>query len=297
MSERVKERAVTAPSIDGHCHAWERWPYDAAARDSLVRGDGETLGNLMDEHGVSRAVVVSAGIGQANTRTDNSKNNAYVARLVAGNDRFSQLVDFDSFWQKTHHTVGAPDRLRALLDAYSPIGASHYVKGDDDGWFESKEGDQTLELLSDAQMLFSVHLGPEWFGALEAIARRHEGLRFLIHHQAMLSPGRADAAAELKRFRDLATLPNIYVKASGFHYLSQQPWNYPHTDTHGVFRSIVDSYGPQRLVWGSDFPAGGRYITYKQSIELIRTQFADLGDAALADIYGGTMFRLLNGES
>ncbi len=71
--------------LDGHCHAWPRWPYQPPVPDPESRGAVEQLLWEMDQNGVSQAVLICAGI------TDNADNNDYVAAAVAR--RWSQSQD------------------------------------------------------------------------------------------------------------------------------------------------------------------------------------------------------------
>ncbi len=44
----------------------------------------------------------------------------------------------------------------------------------------------------------------------------------------------------------------VYVKASAFFRVSQQPWPYP--DACRALRLLVDTFGADRVMWGSDCP-------------------------------------------
>jgi predicted TIM-barrel fold metal-dependent hydrolase len=66
----------------------------------------------------------------------------------------------------------------------------------------------------------------------------------------------------------MAEHPNVYVKVSNMNRMSQLP--YLHRDTHDMVWRIYDAFGPERLMWGTDFPhvlAAGGYV---RSLELVR---------------------------
>jgi hypothetical protein len=50
----------------------------------------------------------------------------------------------------------------------------------------------------------------------------------------------------------LLLAPQVYVKASAWFRVSGQP--YPYADVATGLRRLVDVFGPQRVMWGSDFP-------------------------------------------
>jgi predicted TIM-barrel fold metal-dependent hydrolase len=60
-----------------------------------------------------------------------------------------------------------------------------------------------------------------------------------------------------------------------------------------VFRAIYDAYGPDRLMWGSDYPVVHRFMTYPQSLEIVRSLCRFIPGHEMPAILGGTLERLL----
>jgi L-fuconolactonase len=87
-----------------------------------------------------------------------------------------------------------------------------------------------------------------------AIAERHPGLTVIVDHLGMPQPPLAvpedPRFSSLPALLALARFPNVAVKVSGVPTLSREP--YPFADLWPHLRQIVDAYGPQRLMWGSD---------------------------------------------
>lgn len=274
--------------IDSHCHAWQRWPYDAAARDSAIRADDTALLQGMERYSVDHAIVVSAGIGRTDPRTDNRDNNAVVARWVRENPlRLSQLADIDSFWSDSYHTPGVVERVRDIVDRYHPIGLTHYLAERDDGWLTSR-GAHALAIEAESQgLILSISAPPAWHASLFELASAHPQLKFAVHHFGLLHVQSPNHSAELDRFcAGLESTPNMYVKASGLHYLVERSWNYPFAEAHHVVTRVTKSTGPERLLWGSDFPAAGRYIMHEQAVELFRTTIPGPSTEEVALMYG-----------
>jgi predicted TIM-barrel fold metal-dependent hydrolase len=48
----------------------------------------------------------------------------------------------------------------------------------------------------------------------------------------------------------LAKYPNVAIKATGAPSYSSEP--YPYRNIHGYLREIYDSFGPERMFWGTD---------------------------------------------
>jgi predicted TIM-barrel fold metal-dependent hydrolase len=92
---------------------------------------------------------------------------------------------------------------------------------------------------------------PGAVGLIEGVAERHPRLRFTIDHLALFHGKDAEAFAGLPDVLRLARLPNVAVKASALPcYSSEQ---YPFPGLHGYIRQVVDTFGPHRTFWGTDW--------------------------------------------
>ncbi|MFZ0218096.1 MAG: amidohydrolase family protein, partial [Candidatus Dormiibacterota bacterium] len=219
--------------IDAHCHAWRYWPYQPPVPDPEQRGRVEQLLWEMDQVGVDRALLVSAGIDH------NPENNQYVADGVAAHpDRLDQVADVDSSWTPTHHTAGAAARLQAIADRWPIKGLTHYVHDTNDGWFRSGEGLAFFEVAAQRGLLVSLSASPAWQDDIREIARRHPSMPILCHHLAGVDPTEGPPFAGLREVLRSAALPNILVKVSGYYYRSHSAWDFPFSDSLRIVRIL-----------------------------------------------------------
>jgi predicted TIM-barrel fold metal-dependent hydrolase len=83
------------------------------------------------------------------------------------------------------------------------------------------------------------------------IAARHPGLRLLVDHLGLPLRVQDDAAfANLPQLLALAKHPNVAVKATAVPSTSSAP--YPYRNIHTYLRQVYDTFGPERMFWGSD---------------------------------------------
>lgn len=271
--------------IDSHTHAWKIWPYQPTVPDPESRGRVEQLLWEMDRFGVNKAVLICANVHL------NPDDNDYVAECVARYpDRLIQFADVDSMWTPTYHAPGAAERLRAAAERYALKGFTHYVKEDTE-WFASEEGLRFFAVAEEYGLIASLALPPSWQPALRDLARRYPKVTFLLHHMAYLHVGDGEG---LRQVLESADLPNIYIKQSGFHYVSAIPWDYPCADAHPISRALYEAYGPTRLCWGSDYPVVRFSMTYQHALEAFRTHCTYVPASEHPLILGGNMERLLN---
>jgi L-fuconolactonase len=95
---------------------------------------------------------------------------------------------------------------------------------------------------------------PKHLPALQRLAARHPALSIVIDHAA--KPLADDLSGWIAGVRAIAACPNVACKLSG---LVTEPGLTPHVDE--VAATLLDAFGIERLIWGSDWPvltlAGG----------------------------------------
>jgi predicted TIM-barrel fold metal-dependent hydrolase len=275
--------------IDSHCHAWAHWPYLPPVPDPQNHGAVEQLIHQMDTNGVDRATIVCAQIFQ------NFDNNDYVASaLKRYPDRLEQFADVDSMWSDTYHTPGAAKRLEQAAARWPMKAFTHYVAGEDDAsWFNSPDGIDFLGVAEQIGLIASISMAPHHQKELRKAAERHPNLNFLCHHMSGLRAHGEGAEANVANVIESSDLPNVYLKLSGFHYLTDTTWNFPYSDTRWVYEKCYESFGTN-MVWGSDFPVVNKSMTHLQAIEAFRTHCDFVSGPDKEAILGGTLDGLLS---
>ncbi|WP_026556738.1 amidohydrolase family protein [Arthrobacter sp. 35W] len=274
--------------IDAHTHVWPRWPYDPPVPDDATRGSYGQLLATMDAAGVDKAIVVNARI------THSADNNHYGAQAVAQHpDRFEHFVDFDGRWSPEYHAPGSTQRLRRLIETFRPAGVSHYLAPENDGWLLSKAGAEFFAAAGGAGLIVNFACSPLWHEDLRKAAREFPEATIMVNHLAGMTlwPGGVRDAARLVVSDE--DLPNLLVKISGFHYGTPRPWAYPHPEALEVSKMLYESLGPDRLVWGSDWPSLLPHMSYRQSLEIVREEASFLSAEDLPKILGGNLHRAL----
>lgn len=125
---------------------------------------------------------------------------------------------------------------------------------------------------------------------VEALARRHPKLRVVIDHCLNLKAG-PELEPTLKDMVALAKLPNLHAKLTFIPTGSAEP--FPCRDLHDACRTIIQAFGPDRCVWGSDFPCElwCPKVTYGQHLKIF-TQELGLDQPTQKAILGATAQRL-----
>ena len=86
--------------------------------------------------------------------------------------------------------------------------------------------------------------------------------------------------------------PNAYVHFSGQYAFSHEP--YPHHDMAPVAQRLHKIFGPERMLWASDFPWILEVPGYEEQLNLVDIMLPDLSEKELNLIKGGNAEILFN---
>jgi len=93
---------------------------------------------------------------------------------------------------------------------------------------------------------------PQQLPMLAALAERFPDVDFIVEHMAFFEEQIDPAAPPWTNFETLAEHDNAYVKVSSIPRASDESW--PYADVEPYVRSLVEWFGPERLLLGSDYP-------------------------------------------
>ena len=101
---------------------------------------------------------------------------------------------------------------------------------------------------------------------LARFAEAHAEARLVISHLGVLRGVNADDLPAHDPIGALAHRPNVYVQVSGMHAFADPPYHC----LVPLIERLVDSIGPARLLYGSNFPAMPDESVYGLELDLLR---------------------------
>jgi L-fuconolactonase len=118
----------------------------------------------------------------------------------------------------------------------------------------------------------------------------HRELRVVLDHCLSLKAG-PDFDATVSKVVELARHPNLHAKLTFMPTGSAE--EYPFRDMHDACKRFIEAFGPERCVWGSDFPVElwCPRVTYGRHLRIFRDHLG-LAPSDLASVLGGTAERL-----
>jgi predicted TIM-barrel fold metal-dependent hydrolase len=272
------------PIIDSQVHSYER-NHPGRPWHGVLAGPAEVTGEQMvakmDEAGVDGAILVSAfTMYRYDASYALSVHRAYPNRfaLVKPVDPANPTVeDVVSEWKRTPGAVAC----RMLL-----VRSGLATDAADPGL------NRVLATAGKMSLPVNLHIA----GRLEqgtALIRRHPDTQIIVDHVGLVQPHEppvpAEPWAELPQVLALAKLPNVAIKISGACTLSREP--YPYDDIWDPICRVIDAFGLDRCMWGTDWTRAVNFLTFKQGVDAFRdTQRISASDKV--KLMGGTVTKI-----
>lgn len=244
--------------LDTHHHFWkfneEEFPWisegmSVLRRDCLV----PELENDLDLCGVDQVISVQARCSEEENQflLDQAKNSDDLVAAIVG---WAPLTS---------------DTLRLFLDQYihEPLikGFREIIQGTPDEQFlDNPDFDHGIRELTHRDYAYDLLISHDQLPAAIAFADKHPNQRMVLNHCGK-PPIQANEFPKTwaRNIRELARRPHVYCKLSGLTTEIQDQEKSWQTDLiRPYFNTILNAFGPQRLMFGSDWPVSMLNTTY-----------------------------------
>jgi L-fuconolactonase len=274
-------------NIDAHQHFWTvaRSDYGWLTPDTgvLYRDYGpDELGPHLQRHAITATVLVQAAQTEAETifLLDVARRTPFVAGVVG-------WVDFTA--------SDAPDAVARLARDPLLLGLRPMVQDiADDDWLLRGDLKPALDAMVELGLVFDALIHPRHLSRLAAFLDRYPDLPVVLDHAAkpiirgrVLDPWRADIAAVAARPRTLCKISGLVTEAA-------EQWG--ESDLLPYVEHVRQAFGPDRLMWGSDWPVVERAGGYEAWRRAAETLFADSSSAESDAVFGGNAARFYLGR-
>jgi len=263
--------------VDAHHHLWDisrgyRWLEDLPAINrSFTTTD---LRETLAANGIDRTILVEAG------RCDPAEATEFLA-LAQETPEIAGVVGWCD--------LAAPDLpSHPLL-----VGARSQIQAETDSHYLSRPDVRSgLQTIANRNLTFDLVVRVDQLRACAAAAAATPSLTFVLDHLG--KPSIRDGAAGLAAWRaavtPLSELPNVYAKLSGL--VTEAYWNsWRPADLFPFIDTALDLFGPQRLMYGSDWPVCLLAASYERVLAALSDNLAMLSAAERDEIFSGTAIR------
>ena len=268
--------------IDSHLHIWrghQDYPQPdvttvSPASDVTV----ELLRQYMEEYSVDRAVLVQPLFpGEDNSYVADSARDdpSHFASVCVVDPRRDDAADQLSYWVRERGCRGL--RLRPKVPA-------------EEACFGTPSTFKLWEQMVHLNVTASLLCGTEHLLQIGEIATRFPSARIVLDHLAHPDLSQGVQTSEFEQLLHLSRHPRVYVKTSGFGYYSSHA--FPYEDCFPAVQMLLDHFGPDRLMWGSDFPHILLECGYRRAMTVMDRALPGISSQVRDQIMGGNAHRL-----
>jgi L-fuconolactonase len=264
--------------IDSHQHFWrlDRGDYDWLTpslapiyRDYLP----EDLIPQITRAGVSSTIAVQAAATVAETRflLDLARRHSFIAGVIG-------WVDFES--------DEAPSLIAELAEDNHLVGLRPMIQDiPDTEWMLDPKLTPAFEAMIDHDLVFDALVKPQHLMPLYELITTHPELRVVVDHGAKpalrdgdLTEWKRDITAIARDSRAVCKLSGLVTEAGSANPAAMA----------GCVDHLLESFGPQRLMWGSDWPVCELVCSYDEWYQSSEMLLVTLASAERENIYSGT---------
>lgn len=142
---------------------------------------------------------------------------------------------------------------------------------------ESGALDRMFQAAGEKRMVLCALINPEFLPALSRICARFPETSVVVDHLGRIGMSGPIEEGQVRSLCDLHRHGKVRVKVSAFYALGEK--RPPHLELSNLIRRVYDSFGPRRLLWGSDCPFQIVNEPYEASIAVIRDRLSFLSPA------------------
>ncbi|MEU2928001.1 amidohydrolase family protein [Streptomyces sp. NPDC007251] len=275
-------------TVDAHHHVW-----DLSVRDQdWIKGPelrplrrNFSLADLEPEAraaGVDRTVLVQ-------TVTVAEETPEFLA-LAAGHDLVAGVVGWTDLTRPD--IAGELARLRALPGGTFLKGIRHQVQGEPDPeWLLRQDVRRGLAAVAAAGLAYDLVVLPHQLPACAEAAALLPHLTFVLDHLGKPPIAAGEHESWASALRALAAHPNTVAKLSGL-VTEADPATWTTADLRPYTDTALEAFGPDRLMFGSDWPVCTLAAPYARVVDAARALTAELSDHERASVFAGTATRV-----
>lgn len=269
--------------IDAHQHFWSYQPI----RDSWITDAMSALKrDFLPEHllpelrsaSIDGTIAVQADQSEEETR--------FLLRLAEKHHSILGVVGWVDL-----RAPGIADRLDHFRQFRALSGFRHIAQAEpDDRFLLRADFRRGIALLAELDFTYDILIYPRQLPAAIELVAAHPRQTFVVDHLAKpeIRAGKLQPWARL--IRELAAAPNVVCKLSGL--LTEADWaGWNPKDFNPYLDVVFESFGAERLMFGSDWPVCLLAGTYRQVVDLISTYVRGRPPEEGAAIFGGNAAR------
>jgi L-fucono-1,5-lactonase len=266
--------------IDAHHHLWDpstrEYPW-LAGLDPIRRP--YTVDDL-------RRVSTADGTVLVQTVASSVETDEFLATAAASDGLVRGVVGWVDLTGP-----GVADRLAELRERGPLVGIRHQVENEpDDGWLLRADVLRGLTAVAGAGLGYDLLVNPGQYASAAEVADRLPDARFVLDHAGKPPIAGGEMVGWAAAITEISRRPNVFCKLSGL--VTEADWSgWRVTDLAPCADHVLAAFGPERVLFGSDWPVCELAASYDEVLGAARTLTASLSDTERNEVFDGTARR------
>jgi len=270
--------------IDAHQHFWNYDPVrDSWIDESMqvIRKDflPKDLKPILEANNVDGCIAVQADQSEEETEflLKCAEQNPFIKGVVGWLDLRADNIEE----RLTHNSKNSLFK-----------GVRHIVQGESDDMFMLKpEFLNGIHKLKKFDLTYDILIHQSQLQQAIALVEKCPSQQFVLDHIAKPKISEGIDVIWEKNIRLLASYKNVSCKISGM-VTETQDFKWKESDFTSFLDVIVDAFGVDRLLYGSDWPVCLLAGAYKEVFQIIENYFQDFSEEDRLKIMGGNAIRI-----
>ncbi len=271
------------PVIDSHHHLWQYTPTEYGWIDDTMAA---LRRDFLPEH-------LAAELANANI------DGAITVQARQTLEETHWLLDLAQTCHQIRGVVGwapiaSPDfeaSLPQLTANPKLVGLRHVVQAEPTGFLDASDFNRGIHALAQTHLIYDILIFERQLEEAIRFVDRHPQQVFVLDHIAKPKIAARELEPWRTHIRELSKRPNVSCKLSGM--VTEDSWSTwsieslrPYLDT------VVESFGPDRLLAGSDWPVCLVATTYTHWWQTLHDYFANFSPDDRTKIFGANATRI-----
>ena len=264
--------------IDSHQHFWKYDPVKYSWIDDsmkVLQKDflPSNLGPILKSNKVDGCVAVQADQSEAETE--------FLLRLAHENDFIKGVVGWVDL-----RADDVNKRLAHFSQDKKLKGVRHIVQEEPDPEFMLRKDFQNgIGQLAQFGLTYDILVYPNQLASAVLLTRAFPDQKFVLDHIAKPKISEGLDSEWVQHIKELALNPNVSCKVSGM-VTETKDFKWQQEDFSPFIYMVLDAFGWQRLMYGSDWPVCLLGGSYKEVLAIVRDYMDKLSEMERAAIMG-----------
>lgn len=256
--------------IDTHHHLWSYKSDDFPWIDDSIcelKQDFLTdqLKTALIENNINKTIVVQArqSIEETEFLLSQANDTDFIAGVIGWVDLKSDQLE-----ETLHH----------FMHSKYFKGVRHVLHDEiDDDYILNESFQSGLSCLGDNNLIYELLIFPKHLPQVIKTVKAHPSVTFVLNHIAKPDIKNNSHDTWTKDIKTLGQFPNVYVKMSGMvTEVTYKKWQIQ--DFYYYLDTVYDAFGPNRVMFGSDWPVCLLSANYGDVLNIIQSWSSKLSD-------------------